>query len=214
MAKNVSGLFGSQPERRNPYEGFISSMIPQTQNAISSYTSNVLPLAQKGVSEVTRGTPEEQQLWDLLSSREMNALTPRYSGAGILTSGPGLTGMRDAMEALGLQYNAQREGLFQNALKNFGTMSAEPAFMNEDLIKTLIGGQYTQPAVPGMLSTLFGGGGGIGAGLGGLGSLFSSGPSGGGGMDFGAGSSGLGLGFGYGSTPNLPMMLPTVMGMM
>ncbi len=136
---------------------------------------------------VNAGSGPNNALWNLTAKRYMDELTPRFSGAGLLTSGPGISAMSQGMENLATTYaDAERKrqlgelGLlggatsqlksaeetgqnsFQLALQGLQALEALPIEVRRQIIATLFGQTGQVPGVGSSILSQIGGGTGIG----------------------------------------------------
>lgn len=102
------------------YANEVKSMLPRLDN-LRSYGGELMRLG-RGMTDVgdeqdylTRvrnyvdtDTGPSSALWNMTQRKVMDALTPRFSGAGILTSGPGISAMREGINDLALQWEEDR----------------------------------------------------------------------------------------------------------
>jgi hypothetical protein len=136
---------------------------------------------------VNAGMGPNNALWNLTSKRYMNELTPRFSGAGVLTSGPGLNAMSQGMEDLAIKFGeaerarqagelgllgtatgqlkgAETAGVssYAAALEGLKALETLPIDVRRKLIEALFGQKGETPQLsPSQLQQL-GGGGGLG----------------------------------------------------
>lgn len=175
-------------------------------DAMRSYGTNLMGLGERAANTgreqdylrqvqnwVNAGQGTNNALWNLTAKRYMDQLTPRYSGAGLLTSGPGLNAMSQGMEDLAIKYGdaerARQAGEFgllggatqqlkgaetggvsaySAALEGLKALEALPIEIRRKLIETLFGQKGEVPGVGPSILSQMGGGGGIGSLIGSL----------------------------------------------
>ncbi len=182
-------MFGKPPEPTSfPEPGMMAEaagvgagvpgQISQFGASIPGLESLTMPGIQTAISQAMPGTPQSQNLFDMLSRQYMNEITPKLSGAGILTSGPGMNIVSQGMGDLATKFAQMQEGQLNQALgtgldfsKIFGALNAMPADMSTRLISALMNQpSINTPGQPGFLQQI-GGGQGMAGMTGAMGAL-------------------------------------------
>lgn len=199
-----------------PVAGGMGAALP---GQISGMQSTMNPYIMNMLQSSMPGSQQYQNLWDMTSRNYMNQLTPKYSGAGLLTSGPGIEAMNQGMGDLSTQFANMMMGNQRAGIGAATSALGMPITLGTNAMGTMLGQhQGTNLGSPGwvsQISDMLGNAGSIGSFLsplfGGLGSLFG----GGGGAGLGALGAGggmfdmLGGGGGFGSLfASVPELAP------
>ncbi len=116
--------------RKNPQEEEAfklgKSQLASLNASVGDYSNWLDPLAKNAMAMSTPGSSQENDLWKLMSSRFMDALTPKYSGAGVLTSGPGLNAMNQGLQDLSTKFADDRIQRYLQTLFGLGSLKAAP----------------------------------------------------------------------------------------
>ncbi len=181
------------------YTNQINSLLPNV-DALRSYGPELMGYGKRAADTskeeaylkqvqdfVNAGSGSNNALWNLTAKRYMDELTPRFSGAGLLTSGPGVSAMSQGMENLATTYaDAERKrqlgelGLlggatsqlktaeetgqnsYQLALQGLQALESLPIEVRRQIIATLFGQNGQVPGVGQSILGQIGGGTGIG----------------------------------------------------
>lgn len=175
---------------------------------ISGMQTQMNPFINQMLQSSMPGSPQYQDLWNMTARNYMNELTPRYSGAGILTSGPGINAMTQGLGDLGTQFANMQLGNLRSGVGTATAALGAPINMGINAMGSMLGQHpATDPGSPGwvaQMANMLGNAGDIGSfmsplfgNLGSMGSLFGGGGGGLGSLlnagNFGAGVSGGGM---------------------
>lgn len=164
-------IFGNQPTNVQQQQMGMGNVYAGTgAGAAQAFQNWLAPFAKKGMGMVTPGNLDYQKLWQQTASQYKNQLMPQLSGAGILTSGPGLQALSQGLGNLSTQFTNDQLNNYMKMLSTTGGLEAGIPDMYSGLARSLFGSVPSGNVQSGVIGGL-GALGQLGQGAGGLMSL-------------------------------------------
>jgi hypothetical protein len=136
------GFMGNQVEDKYPWQAgwdLVGTDYAQENSGINDFANQAKDVGQKELDMADPNSQLGSDLWGMTERNWEQANLPKYTAAGVMTSGPGIKALSEGTSDLATKMEEQQVKQYQDAAAGWAQLQQMPLKLRQELFATMMG---------------------------------------------------------------------------